>query len=392
MVRCRSSASDRAIAQRVECQFAVERDERSFEVGDCLRDLDTREVLQHIHAGAGDDRHREHGGGQERQEEPGAEGKARHPCNLAQAAPADPGHGGNFVAPLVQHWGRGWCASLTRVRHEHPRSSAHGSPAAAGESCVHARSQQSITPARVRWHRVRPRRLAREGSRCDPRAGRRRFSHGNNGSGGKVRVRPRPSRPLCGARRAGGLPTCACASPLRPTPECQRTSPSRMPPRPPPIDAVELITPSIARAGATPGRAFEGDELSGFGRFPDVTDVTRGLSSVDAVPERGSWFCHERQRIGAPLLAARRGRDRRAAALAPGPARGRGSCAPVRASAIGQATVLDVTRDAELRGVQGAVLATQSARGGGPTFFRPFVRLAPAQSDPLQSTTRVIPR
>ncbi|MBA2291733.1 MAG: TonB-dependent receptor [Gemmatimonadales bacterium] len=156
----------------------------------------------------------------------------------------------------------------------------------------------------------------------------------------------------------------------------------RMPQRPPPIDAVESINPQTTRRGGPPGRVVQGEELNQFDRFPDLTDVTRGLSIVDGARNAGRGFVSSANGLAPTFSRLLVDGIEERLLWHPGlPAASVASPVFPR-SAIGQASVLDVTRDAELRGAQGAVLAAQSARGGGSTFFRPFARLGSSSLGP----------
>lgn len=149
----------------------------------------------------------------------------------------------------------------------------------------------------------------------------------------------------------------------------------RMPQRPPPIDAVEVIAPPMAQRGGDQVRVVQGDELQAFDRFRPVSDITRGLSIVDGPRDAGRGFVSSANGL-APAFSRLvvDGVDERLL-WHPG-LRAAPIASPVfPRSGMSEGTVLDVTRDAELRGAQGAVLAAQSATGGGPTFFRPFARV-----------------
>ncbi len=156
----------------------------------------------------------------------------------------------------------------------------------------------------------------------------------------------------------------------------------RMPQRPPPIDAVESINPTITRRGGLPGRVVQGDELNLFDRFPDLTDITRGVSIVDGARNAGRGFVSSANGLAPTFSRLLVDGIEERLLWHPGLAAAAVASPVFPRNAIGQATVLDVTRDAELRGAQGAVLAAQSARGGGPTFFRPFARLGSSSLGP----------
>ncbi len=155
-----------------------------------------------------------------------------------------------------------------------------------------------------------------------------------------------------------------------------------MPQRPPPIEAVETIDPRATRLGGISGRVVQGDELDQFDRHSDLTDLTRGVSIVDAARNSERGLLSSANGLGPAFSRLLVDGIEERLLWHPGlPAAAVPSPVFLRRG-TSQAAILDATRDAEFRGVQGAVVSAQSSSGGGPTFFRPFARLGSSSLGP----------
>ena len=148
---------------------------------------------------------------------------------------------------------------------------------------------------------------------------------------------------------------------------------ARLERRPPPITSVTEIESGAVQAGASSGRLVSGSELTLLDRRREVTDLSRGLTDLDAPRDGRTGLAISAG--GLPASYSRLMVDGVAERLLRHPGLpGEPASAPgFSRAAIDQAQVVSRALDAEWRGTPGAILSAQTRRGGGRLGIAPYL-------------------
>lgn len=143
--------------------------------------------------------------------------------------------------------------------------------------------------------------------------------------------------------------------------------------RPPPIASVTEVDQPASGTGAALSRLISDRESRRFGFRREVTDLSRGLSEVDAPRDGRDGFAASA--LGLPGSWSRLYVDAIPEVLLRHPGvPGEPAVAPIFArDGLDQVQLLSSATDAEWRGVSGAILSAQSRRGSGPISLQPYV-------------------
>ncbi len=165
--------------------------------------------------------------------------------------------------------------------------------------------------------------------------------------------------------------------------------------RPPPISEVTEVQFSGALGGAAMGPVVNRRELTTLDPRTEATDLSRGITEVDAPREGRDGFALSA--AGLPVGASRLYVDGLPETMMrhPGVTEPVGSALFSR-GALAQAQVVGVSGDAEWRGFPGPVLAAHTASGGNRVSFRPYAAVgstslgAQADDNPADSSAYTI--
>jgi len=153
---------------------------------------------------------------------------------------------------------------------------------------------------------------------------------------------------------------------------------ARLERRPPPITSVTELEASTAMTSATSGRLVSASELTLLDRRREVTDLSRGVSEVDAPRDGRDGFA--RSAGGLPARFSRLFVDGVEERLVRHPGlSGEPAGSPMFGrEGMDQAQLILRPLDAEWRGTPGALLSTQTRRGAGKLTIAPYLTFSGA--------------